>query len=231
MIKRAMILAAGFGKRMHPLTLKCPKPLLKIGNQTLLSNTIKFLEVCGVKEIVINVHYLSEQIINYINKNKFNSNITFIKEKKILDTGGGILNAIKYFSKDPFIIINPDTVWSIKHFKELEEMKKLFLKNKKKKCLLLLVNKKKSFDQTLLGDFNIKKKIIIRDKKNKNNYIYTGLQIIRPEVFKKINTKTFSINLVWDKLIINNELYGMESANDFFHVSKLSVYKKILSIK
>ena len=68
MIKRAMILAAGFGKRIHPLTLTCPKPLLKIGNSTLLSNTIKFLEVLGIKEITINVHYLADQIINYINK-------------------------------------------------------------------------------------------------------------------------------------------------------------------
>ena len=70
MIKKAMILAAGFGKRIHPLTLNLPKPLLKIGNETLLSNTINFLINFGVKEIVINVHYLREQIIDYINKGK-----------------------------------------------------------------------------------------------------------------------------------------------------------------
>ena len=65
-----MILGAGFGKRIYPLTLKCPKPLLKIGNETLLSNALKFLESCGVKHAVINVHYLGEQIIDYINKKK-----------------------------------------------------------------------------------------------------------------------------------------------------------------
>ena len=77
-----MILAAGFGKRIHPLTLKSPKPLLKIGNETLLSNTLKFLEMVGIKKVVVNVHYLAEQIVDYINKNKFNLTIELVKEKK-----------------------------------------------------------------------------------------------------------------------------------------------------
>ena len=72
MIKKAMILAAGFGKRIYTLTLKCPKPLLKIGNETLLSNALRFLELFGIKEIIVNVHYLGKQIIDYINKNQFN---------------------------------------------------------------------------------------------------------------------------------------------------------------
>ena len=71
MVKKAMILAAGFGSRIQPLTRDCPKPLLKIGNETLLSNTIKFLETFGIEKIVINVHYLKEQIVEYINKGKF----------------------------------------------------------------------------------------------------------------------------------------------------------------
>ena len=99
MIKKAMILAAGFGKRIHPLTLKHPKPLLKIGKETLLSNTLKFLTSYGIKQIVINVHYLEEQIVDYINRNQFNFTIKIVKEKvKILDTGGGVLNAIKHFN-------------------------------------------------------------------------------------------------------------------------------------
>ena len=72
MIKKAMILAAGFGKRLHPLTLSCPKPLLKIGKETLLTNTINFLEQFKIKQIVINIHYLGDQIVEYINKQKFN---------------------------------------------------------------------------------------------------------------------------------------------------------------
>ena len=104
MIKKAMILAAGFGKRVHPLTIKSPKPLLKIGNDTLLSNTLKFLELFGISEVIINVHYLGEQVVEYINNNKFNLSIKIVEEKdKILDTGGGVLNAIQYFSNEPFL--------------------------------------------------------------------------------------------------------------------------------
>ena len=100
MIKKAMILAAGFGKRIQPLTFNCPKPLLKIGKETLLSNTLKFLEQYKISQIVINVHYLGEQIVDYINKNKFNLTINIVQEKgKILNTGGGVLNAINYQSR------------------------------------------------------------------------------------------------------------------------------------
>tara|TARA_B100000686_G_C16762284_1_gene959464 strand:- start:1037 stop:1735 length:699 start_codon:yes stop_codon:yes gene_type:complete len=229
MINNAMILAAGFGKRINPLTLKHPKPLLKIGKETLLSNTLKFLELHGVKKVVINVHYLREQIIDYINNNQFNLSINIVEEKdQILDTGGGVLNAIQYFSNLPFLIINPDTIWSSNYLNELQLMEKLFFKDTKNKCSLLVVNKKKSFDQSLKGDFNLKNNLINRKNVNELKCIYTGLQIIKPEVFSKINEKVFSINKIWDKLISNNELHAFESNIDFMHVSNLDIYKRLL---
>ena len=229
MIKKAMILAAGFGKRIRPLTLKHPKPLLKIGNKTLLSNTLKFLELFGIKQAVINVHYLGEQIVDYINRNQFNLTINIVKEKdKILNTGGGVLNAIQYFSNEPFLIINPDTIWNSHYLKELKLMEKSFFENKKSKCLLLVVNKKKGFDQSFNCDFNIKNNIINRKDRDDLNFTYTGLQIIKPEVFNGLSEEVFSINRIWDKLIQRNELYGTESNIDFFHVSTLDIYKRLL---
>ena len=229
MIKKAMILAAGFGKRIHPLTLKHPKPLLKIGKETLLSNTLKFLKLFGIKQAVINVHYLGEQIVDYINRNKFNLTVTVVKEKdKILDTGGGVLNAIQHFSNEPFLIINPDTIWNSHYLKELKLMEKSFLENKKNKCSLLVVNKKKSFDQSFKGDFNLKNNLISRKNRDDLNYIYTGLQIIKPEVFSDLDARVFSINRIWDKLIETNELHGIESNIDFLHVSTLDIYKSLL---
>ena len=229
MIKKAMILAAGFGKRINPLTLKNPKPLLRIGNETLLSNTLKFLEMYEIKEVVINVHYLGEQIINYIKNKKFNLTINIVKEEnKILDTGGGVLNAIQYFSDLPFLIINPDTIWSSNYLKEIKLMEKSFFENKKNKCSLLVVNKKESFDQSLKGDFNLKNNSINREGTDDLNYIYTGLQIIKPEVFSDLDLKIFSMNQIWDKLIKTNELHGTESNIDFFHVSTLDIYRNLL---
>jgi MurNAc alpha-1-phosphate uridylyltransferase len=223
-----MILAAGFGKRIHPLTLKQPKPLLKIGDETLLSNTLKFLQLLGITQVVVNVHYLGEQIVDYINKNKFNLAINIVREKdKILDTGGGILNAIQHFSNEAFLIINPDTLWNSHYLKELKMMQKVFFENEKK-CLLLVVNKKKSFDQSFKGDFNLKNNLISRKSRDNLDYIYTGLQIIEPGVFSNINEKVFSINKIWDKLIASNELYAIESNIDFLHVSTLYIYKSLL---
>ena len=229
MIKKAMILAAGFGKRVHPLTIKSPKPLLKIGNDTLLSNTLKFLELFGISEVVINVHYLGEQVVEYINNNKFNLSIKIVEEKdKILDTGGGVLNAIQYFSNEAFLIINPDTIWNLHYLKELKLMEKSFFENKKNKCSLLVVNKKKSFDQSFKGDFNLENNLISRKNRDDLNYIYTGLQIIKPEVFSDLDARVFSINRIWDKLIETNELHGIESNIDFLHVSTLDIYKSLL---
>ena len=225
-----MILAAGFGKRLNPLTLKCPKPLLKIGNETLLSNTLNFLNNFGIKEVVVNVHYLGDQIIDYIKKKNFKTKIHIVEEKKkILNTGGGILNAIDYFQKDSFLTINPDTLWNLNHIKELKLMEKRLKNHKKNKCVILVVNKEKSFDKSFKGDFNLKHNLITKTKKEKSNYIYTGLQIIKPEVFSQISTKVFSLNQIWDSLIKRNELLGIESKINFLHVSTLKVYNKILN--
>ena len=226
MIKKAMILAAGFGKRLNPLTLSNPKPLLKIGKETLLSNTINFLEQFQIKQAVINVHYLGDQIIKYIKKKNFNLNITVINEKgKILDTGGGIFNALKHFNES-FLCINPDTIWNLNYIKELKQMESDFFLNKKK-CNLLVVDKIKSFDKNLKGDFNLQNGLITRKKDENLKFIYTGLQIINPEVFSNIDEKVFSINKVWNQLIKSNQLFGLESKIDFLHISTLNIYKKL----
>jgi len=229
MIKNAVILAAGFGKRLNPLTLNCPKPLLKMGGETLLSNTIKFLEEYKIKNVVINVHYLKEQIIDYISKKKFNLKITLVEEQnEILDTGGGVLNAIKYLSDESILTINPDTVWNFSYLKELSLMEEAFHLNKKNKCHMLLVNKIKSFDKDFKGDFNLENSFINKKNKGDFKYIYTGLQIIKPEVFFDIDKKIFSLNEIWNKLIANKELNGAESQIKFLHISTLKIYKKLI---
>ena len=229
MFKRAMILSAGFGKRVLPLTLKYPKPLLKIGKETLLSNTLKFLEQLEIEHVIINCHYLADQIIDYIKKNKFKPKINIVQEKdKILDTGGGVLNAIEYFSNESFLIINPDTIWNSHYLKDVNIMKKEFSKSKRNKCIVLVVNKDKSFDKSLKGDFNLTNHLINRKEQNNLKYIYTGLQIVKPEIFFGFEKKVFSMNKIWDKLIKSNELYGVESQTDFLHVSSLDIYNNLL---
>jgi len=226
---KAMILAAGYGKRLNPLTLDLPKPLLKIGKETLLSNTLKFLADCKISQVVINVHYLRKQIIDYVKKNNFDLKISIVEEKeRILDTGGGILNAINNFSNEEFIIINPDTIWNSNYIEKLNLMKKNLTSNHQFKCSMLVVKKEKSFDKNFKGDFNLKNNLINRSDKGNLNYIYTGLQIIKPEAFKGFVNNVFSINDVWNKLIRKDQLSGTESSIDFFHVSDLNTYENLL---
>ena len=224
-IKKAIILGAGFGKRMLPITKKIPKPLVKINGITLLENSIKFLISLGIKDIVINSYHLHKEIVSFIKKKKFSSKVNVVVEKrKILNTGGGILNASKKFRKQIFFVINPDTVWRKGYKKEFRKLAKVYLKNKKP--TMLLVSKSKSYDRSFKGDFNLNSKNEILRQKN-NKFIFTGAQIINRSVFKKRKIKPFSMNKVWDELIKKRNLLGVSSQIKFFHINSYKIYKKL----
>ena len=192
-IKYGMILAAGLGKRMQPLTLKTPKPLLEINNYTLLERAINLFISHGVQEISINVHYLSDQIKSFINRKKFKVKITISNEENLLlDTGGGVLKGTQNFGDNPFFVINPDTVWSKHYLAELKSLEVIYLKNNKP--TLLLVNKKLSIDPSFKGDFNLNNEKISKD--SENQFIFTGLQIINRTVLIDEKAEVFSMNKV-----------------------------------
>jgi N-acetyl-alpha-D-muramate 1-phosphate uridylyltransferase len=225
-IKKGMILAAGLGKRMQPITLTTPKPLIQIGNKNLLERAIELLINHGVEEIVINVHYLADQIKSFVNKKKFKAKITISDESDVLlNTGGGILRGTSSF-KEPFIVINPDTLWNDDYSEELKSLENLYFKQKK--TCLLLVSKNLSFDSTFKGDFNLNNNMISRD--TSNEFIFTGLQILDQSVFSSIQDKIFSMNRIWDLLIKNNSLIGKESKKNFYHFNTKEIYDKILSL-
>ena len=224
-VKKAIILGAGFGKRMRPITKKIPKPLVKINGVTLLENSINFLSSLGVNHIVVNAHHLHKEIVNFVKRKRFSSKVNVVVEKrKILDTGGGILNASKKFKKQIFFVLNPDTIWRKEYKKEFRKLEKVYFKNKKP--AMLLVSKNKSYDRSFKGDFNLNSKNEILRQKN-NKFIFTGAQIINRSVFKKRKIKPFSMNKVWDDLIKNKELIGVASRQKFFHINNYKIYKKL----
>ena len=226
-IKYGMILAAGLGKRMQPLTLKTPKPLLEINNYTLLERAINLLISHGVQEISINVHYLPDQIKSFINRKKFKVKITISNEENLLlDTGGGVLKGTQNFGDNPFFVINPDTVWSKHYLAELKSLEVIYSKNNKP--TLLLVNKKLSIDPSFQGDFNLNNEKITKD--SENQFIFTGLQIINRSVFTNEKSEVFSLNKVWDKLIKDKNLLGLESNQKFYHLNTSDMYRKIQSL-
>ena len=226
-IKHGMILAAGLGKRMQPLTLKTPKPLLEINNLTLLERAINLLINHGVQEISINVHYLPDQIKTFINKKKYQAEITISNEENLLlDTGGGVLKGTQNFGDNPFFVINPDTVWRMEYLEELKSLEMSYLKNKNP--TLLLVNKKLSIDPSFQGDFNLNNEKITKD--DDNQFIFTGLQIINRDILFDEKSKVFSMNKVWNKLIKDKNLQGLESNQKFYHLNTFDMYKKILNL-
>jgi len=231
-IKKAVVLCAGYGKRLNPITLSIPKPLIKINNKTLLERTIRVLEKYGIEEIVINTHHLSEKINYFLSENNFNLKISIKKEKeKILETGGGVMNAAAFFKNEPYFILNPDTIWNDDYLKDFQLMEKKFYEQKCKH-VLLLVNKKNSFDKNFIGDFNIKDfKISKFDNKDKN-YIFIGAQITSNLIFKNIKKiEPFSINEIWNDLIKNQELFGVVSEKSFYHLTNLDVYNSLKDIE
>ena len=226
-IKHGMILAAGLGKRMQPLTLKTPKPLLEINNYTLLERAINLLISHGVQEISINVHYLADQIKSFIDRKKFKVKITISNEESLLlDTGGGVLKGTQNFGDNPFFVINPDTVWGKHYLAELKSLEVIYLKNNKP--TLLLVNKKLSVDPSFKGDFNLNNEKISKD--SENQFIFTGLQITNRSVLINEKTEVFSMNKVWNKLIKDKKLLGLESNQKFYHLNTFDMYKKIISL-
>jgi MurNAc alpha-1-phosphate uridylyltransferase len=224
-INTAFILCAGFGKRLNPLTLNTPKPLIKFNNIPVLETCINLIESLGIQQIIINTFYLKDQIHSFINGNKFRSKISIIEDgDKILDTGGGINNMMKHTSEENVLIFNPDTIWKKNYTNEIVEMEKLYF-SKQIKNILLLVKKELSFDKNLSGDFDLIDNLII--KNNDRKFIYTGCQIINKKLLSNYKDKNFSISNVWNDLIKKKELYGFETTKEFHHLTDLETFKKL----
>jgi N-acetyl-alpha-D-muramate 1-phosphate uridylyltransferase len=224
-INTALILCAGFGKRLNPITLDTPKPLLHLNNITILETCINLIENLGIRKIIINTFYLRDQISNFLKNKNFVSEIKIIDDGKyILDTGGGILNMTNHSDEANFLVFNPDTLWKKEYSDEIVKMEELYF-SKKIENILLLVNKRLSFDKNLSGDFNLQNNLI--SKSEKNFFIYTGCQILNKKLFINYKDKNFSITNVWNDLIEKNYLFGFESNNDFYHLTDLKTFKKL----
>ena len=221
----AIILCAGLGKRLNPLTLTTPKPLLELKNITILERCIDLIVELGVRKILLNTFHLENKIFEFIKNKKFPIDIQIIQDgEKILDTGGGILNMITNSDENDFIIFNPDTLWNKEYISEIQRMTNFYFLNNLNN-ILLLTNKKKSFDTSLKGDFNLTNNLIKKD--DKNDFIYIGCQILNKSLFKKYKICNFSISEIWNELLKKNELNGFESVNKFYHLTNLETFKRL----
>ena len=208
-INTALILCAGFGKRLNPITLTKPKPLLEIKEVTMLEKSINLIEEMGIKKIFINTFYLKGHISSFIKNKNFNLDIHIVEDgESILDTGGGILNMASKSDEDDLMVFNPDTIWLSQYRDEIIKMEEIYF-SKKLENILLLVNKNLSFDQSLAGDFNLSNNLI--SKTDNLDFIYIGCQILNKKILANQTINKFSILNIWNKLIDEKKLYGFES--------------------
>ena len=225
-INTAIILCGGFGKRLNPITLKTPKPLIELKNITMLENCINTIIDLKIKKVLINIFHLGEQISNFIKEKKFPIDIEIIKDgDKILNTGGGILNMMNCSQDENFLIFNPDTLWKKDYVSEIDKMESYYFQNNLDN-ILLVVNKKLSFDEKLNGDFNMIDNIL-KKKDGDRKFIYIGCQILNKNLFRQYKVESFPINEIWDSLLIQEKLNGLESLNKFYHLTNLETFKKL----
>ena len=221
-----MILAAGYGKRMEVLTKLKPKPLLVVKKKELLIHTIDFFLSLGCDKIVINTHYLHNIISDFIIKNYHKKNIELIYEPVLLDTGGGIKNALEILENRNFLVTNSDILWDESN---KEDIKNFIDKYQMVKTCKLLLSKGDKFIglKKPKGDFALDNNLIKRWKYNDPLLYFSGLQIINSNVFKSFENKCFSINMVWDSLIAKMKLDGEIMSSTLSHIGDINSYHKV----
>ena len=190
---KAMILAAGLGKRLKPLTNDIPKPLLKVGNQSLIERNIRSLLNYGFDEIVINVSYLGKMITEHVLELFPNNKIIFSKESEPLGTGGGIKNALKLLGDEPFMLINADIYHNINL---------AAVKTAPKYAHLVGV---KNPEHNIQGDFSLDNNIVLA-RSELNDFTWSGISIINPTIFSQLQTQEMPFD-IWNSVLmqfINN---------------------------
>lgn len=202
---KAMILAAGRGERMLPLTKKTPKPLLTVGNKPLIVHHLHALAKAGISEIIINTHYLGEQIIELIGSgSKFGLNIKYSPELELMDTGGGVVQCLPYLGSEPFLVISADILTNFS-FTTLPYAPSGL-------AHLVMVDNP---DYHPTGDFFLNKgKINLTGDGNK--YTFGNIAVLRPEFFANSPLKPFPLRELLFKHISDDKVTGQYFA-DIWH--------------
>lgn len=217
-----MVLAAGLGERMRPLTDTCPKPLLKVADRTLLDHTLDRLESAGITDVVVNTHYLGEMIADHVSHRK-TPRITLSPELDRLETGGGVKKALAHFQGDPFVVANSDTLLLNGPFNALKSMMAIWAPEKMD-ALLLLHSTVEAFGYEGKGDFLAEAdgQLTRRPELELAPWLFTGVQILNPALFEGTPDGPFSLNLIYDKALESGRLFGIVHDGEWFHVGTLT---------
>lgn len=214
----AMILAAGLGLRMRPLTLERPKPLLSVGGRTLLDHALDRVQAAGVGTAVVNCHYKAEMIRDHLTL-RAAPRIILSPEAELLETGGGVRKALPVLGPAPFYVINADILWRDGPTPALRRLAQVW-NAAAMDALLLLAAPYNAIGYDGPGDFLMEneRRLVRRPSGGTAPYIFAGVQIVRPELYQATPEGPFSNNLVWDRAAAAGRLFGLLHDQLWFHV-------------
>ena len=217
-VTRAMIMGAGFGTRMRPLTDDRPKPLVTVRGRTLLDHNLDRLMAAGVTMAVINLHYRAQMVRDHLARRR-DIEIRFSMEEEILGTGGGVVKALPNFEGESFFILNSDSVWVEGYNSALAVMQRLW-EPEKMDGLLLLAAMTTAMGYEGRGDFLLDAQGYISrvPELTSSPYAYSGVQIAHPRLFDNAPDGSFSTNIMWDRAIARHRLYGTRLEGVWIHV-------------
>lgn len=217
--KKAMVLAAGLGTRMRPITDTMPKPLVKVYGKTLLDHGLDALVKAGVEEAIINVHYHADQIESHVAKRK-NLKITISDEREeLLDSGGGIANALPLLGKEPFYLVNADSFWVEGYKPNLNRMAEIWNSNDRD-IMLLLAGMANAVGFGSKGDFSMDAdgRLLRRGEKKIAPFAYAGAAILKPSIFDDAPKGAYSLNKQFDVALEQERLFGLRLEGLWLHV-------------
>jgi len=213
-----MLLAAGVGTRMRPITHKLPKPLIKVGGRTLLDHSLDRLADAGVETVVVNIHHLGHLVQQHLKKRK-TPEIVFSVEDDLLETGGGVTHALPLLGDEPFFVVNADILWLNGPMDALVALSAAW-DGERMDALLLTHFTIEAHGYRGRGDFTMdgNGRLARRLECEVSPYLFTGIQILHPRLFKGVSVERFSLNRLFDRAIEAERLYGFLHDGEWFDV-------------
>ncbi|QPC42557.1 nucleotidyltransferase family protein [Kaustia mangrovi] len=217
--RRAMIMAAGLGRRMLPLTEDRPKPLVEVGGRPLIAYSLDRIAQAGVERAVVNVHYCADQIEAFLGGVGQPDIVVSNERDRLLDTGGGIVRALPELGEDPFFILNSDAIWIEGAEPALERLRARWDEDAMD-CLMLLAATATSIGYTGYGDFHMDPdgRLFRRGEGEVAPFTFAGAYLVHPRLFAGMAEEPFSMNLLWDRAAARGRLYGLRHDGVWLHV-------------
>ena len=229
----AMVMAAGLGKRMRPLTATRPKPLVEVAGKPLIDHALDRLRAAGVRKAVVNLHYLPDALEAHLKNRVKGIEIAVSDERdQLLETGGGLLNALPQIDADPFLAVNSDNLWVDGPVDSLRLLASNW-EDERMDALLLLVPLAHAYCHQGRGDFHLKPtgQLSRRRARGVAPFVYTGIQMVSKRLFEgDLPEGPFSTNLLWDRAIAAGRCYGSVHQGLWFDIGAPENIKKAEAI-